>query len=1447
MKKVVSMILITMMMAQFCTVSLFAGEEDLPPADPVTLGEQQEPAALPVEAPGDAPETETPEATLADEEQPLQQGEQEPAEPGTALAPQAGEGGDAAVVSGMLPENGAVNVPYNGKVRILFGQAMNTRAVSARVELHAIIGGKTVVKPAVTKAWEPDGKTCVASYENLGFATEWAVVIRGFYAHGEDGGFIEIPETVVGHFTTIPKPTLALITQPEALPAAGGDVALTATLTDIVAGVDYPLEWTATGGSLAKTETNTAPYTNTLTVPAGHKGDILVTVRLAGQSEVLETVLLGTGKTTVTLAGLTPTNAPYSGAAQVGYTGQPLFRQGEADITGSVKNLALTAVYTGRGGTLYGPSTTPPTGAGLYSVRLGLYSDDRYTATTTLDFSIGQIEQELPALTRAFTYGQRLKDNAFSDANETHNGYFQWLEPEASAGDATLEDEERVAYASFRPNSPNYKTIERMAIKIVVGRAPVWTYANDVVLAPKAYDGTTLVGATTSFGGLNGSDVLTTDDYTAIAHFNSPNVAEANTVTVTLRLKETQNTRNYYLRSVYYDGPESDFDEPVDYYGYYEQFVLSGQSMEKGTMSAEDFSYTLADGYYNGSPQGPKVEVKRSRTGYGPVEIWTAGAGYDAPSPPTNAGTYTLRAEVAEGPNYKACTVPLGSYAIGQASIQDLVPRIYGPARVGGTLQATLPVAAGNAFVWAWYRDGAPVPDVSTDTYRPVPEDEGHTLTAKAVTGNGNYGGQSAVSLAVTVLPALPTQNYGFVQPAPVPFVNGGKAMVELVAGHADAGLKLIEYKSGNTRVFTVEEKPAGTGPVQITLAGVGTATLTGVWEKDGTRYTANAEVRVAGTAELSFKLTPQNTAENPLKLNTGATKQIKAAYQTAGITVASLGWGSSDPKVAAVDTNGLVTGVGPGTTTITASATDILGRTFERTCAVQVLRPTTGLEMVAPGYDTLEDVPRLVLAKYGSERNLNTIGLAVEASPMDATDTVKWTSSNPTIATVGDGATGGASITLDKDATVTVKTQNKAGTFTIMAQAGSQKVSYKFRSVVPAEKIVLTNSGASELNRLGQTTTIKAYAAAADGTRATDSGVNFISRDEGLATVTTKGVVTARGPGTVFIDIAAKDDPSVLYENMFGKGVLIYLVIMPKSLKLDQGDFIVAHSVDPENPVVLPITATLNGGDHVTIKYSGVKYSIPNTDAFEFTGPEYEGSTYYKPDMAEGAPHIPVYIKLKTLPPNTSITTRITAYSAVYGNIKTHLDVTVTSKGVTNVSQLTWSNEGDAPGTTAETQLPVGASYTPVVQVSGPGGAAASNRNMTWEISAAGKKHVAWEHYVTFDAATGKVTATRASIDNAVTFTVTGSPADPDAAASILPVRYSFMVRQEATGVGLALDGAGSRATLPTGGTTSLRATVAPANTTDASVAWTASKPEMVSFSSPTTSGEPVTVTSLK
>lgn len=1448
MKKAVSMIIILLMTAQLCMVPLFAGGEVPPPAEPGPQGEQQEPELLPpAETPEDAPEAETPEAPPADEAPPLPQGEQAPAEPQAALAPQAGEEALTATVLGMQPENGAVNIPYNGKVRILFGQAMNTRAASAMVELHATIDGEPVVKPATAKTWEPDGKTCVASYENLGFATQWAVVIRGFYAHGEAGSFIEIPETTVGRFTTIPKPSLALAAQPQTLPTAGGQVALTATLTDIVAGIDYPLEWTATGGSLAKAETSAAPYTNTLTVPAGHKSDILVTVKLAGQSEVLETVLLGTGKTAVTIAGLSPTGAPYNGAAQAGYTGQPVFRQGESDITASVKNPALTALYTGRGGTLYGPSATPPANAGLYSVRLGLYGDDSYTATTTLDFSIEKIEQTLPALTRAFTYGQRLKDNSFYDANTAHNGYFQWLEPEAPVGDATVEDEERTAYASFRPNSPNYKTIERMAISIMVSRAPVWSYAEDVVLTPKSYDGTTAVGATTSFGGLKGSDVLTAEDYTATAHFNSPNVAEANTVTVILRLKETHNTRNYYLRSIYYDGPETDFDEPVDHYGYYDKFVLSGQSMEKGTMTAEDFSYTLADGYYNGSPQGPKVEVKRSRTGYGPVEIWTTGGGYDAATPPTNAGSYTLRAEVAEGPNYKACTVPLGGYTIAQASIQDLAPRINGPARVGSALQATLPVAAGNAFEWEWHRDGTLVPGASADTYQPLPEDLGHSLTARAITGNGNYGGQSAVSPAVMVLPALPAQTYGFVQPAPIPFVKDGKATVELVAGHAGAGLELVEYKSGNTRVFTVEKKPAGAGPVEICLTGVGTATLTGVWEKDGARYTSKAEVRVASTAELNFKLNPQNTAASPLKLNAGATRQIKASYQTAGIAVASLGWQSSNPRVAAVDANGLVTGVAPGTATITATATDILGRAFERSCAVQVPRPTTSLKLVAVGYNALDEVPRLVLAKYAGERNHGTLQLAVEASPLDATDPVKWSSSNAKIATVGNGATSGASITLAKNATVTVTTKNKAGAFTITAQAGDQKVSYKFRSVVPAEKIVLTNSGAPELNRLGQTTTIKAYAAAADGTKATDSGVTFISRDEGLATVTAKGVVTARSQGTVFIDIAAKDDPGVLYEDLFGKGVLFYLTIMPQSLKLNQESFTVAHSADPENPVVLPITATLNGGEHVTIKYAGVKYSIPNTKAFEFTGPEYEGSSYYKPNMAEGAPDKPVYIKLKTLPPNTSITTRITAYSAVYEHIKTYLDVTVTSKGVTHVSQLGWSNRDDAPGTTGETQLVVGASYTPAVQLSGAGGAEPGNRNMNWEISATGKKQVAWQYYVTFNAATGKVKATRASIDNAVKITVTGTPADPGAAAGIQPVSYSFMVRQGATGVKLALDGPASKASLPTGGTTSLRATVAPANTTNATVAWTANKPELVRFSSPTTSGEPIIVTGLK
>ena len=120
--------------------------------------------------------------------------------------------------------------------------------------------------------------------------------------------------------------------------------------------------------------------------------------------------------------------------------------------------------------------------------------------------------------------------------------------------------------------------------------------------------------------------------------------------------------------------------------------------------------------------------------------------------------------------------------------------------------------------------------------------------------------------------------------------------------------------------------------------------------------------------------------------------------------------WKSSDASIAAVDANGKVTFEAAGTATITATATNGTEDAADdktATCEVTISAKKVNIESVKLDQPTLT-------ATVGDA----AVTLTATVTPDDATDkTVKWTSSNESVATVADGvvtfvAAGTATIT---------------------------------------------------------------------------------------------------------------------------------------------------------------------------------------------------------------------------------------------------------------------------------------------------------------------------------------------------------------------------------------------------------------------------------------------------
>ena len=118
-----------------------------------------------------------------------------------------------------------------------------------------------------------------------------------------------------------------------------------------------------------------------------------------------------------------------------------------------------------------------------------------------------------------------------------------------------------------------------------------------------------------------------------------------------------------------------------------------------------------------------------------------------------------------------------------------------------------------------------------------------------------------------------------------------------------------------------------------------------------------------------------------------GETLQLTATVLPGYTTNQVVGWYSSNPAVATVDENGLVSAVGLGTATITEVTTD--GSNLSASCNVTVLQEIVLAESI-----------QLNVTTAGLNEG-SSLQLTATVLPENSDKTVLWASNNPSVATV--------------------------------------------------------------------------------------------------------------------------------------------------------------------------------------------------------------------------------------------------------------------------------------------------------------------------------------------------------------------------------------------------------------------------------------------------------------
>ena len=231
--------------------------------------------------------------------------------------------------------------------------------------------------------------------------------------------------------------------------------------------------------------------------------------------------------------------------------------------------------------------------------------------------------------------------------------------------------------------------------------------------------------------------------------------------------------------------------------------------------------------------------------------------------------------------------------------------------------------------------------------------------------------------------------------------------------------------------------------------------------------------------------------SETNASLWVGETKTITATALPTTASNTSVEWSSSDENIASVSSEGVITANGEGSCIITCTAADGYGT--KSTCEVTIKQQVTEIAL--------------------SETNASlwvgdTKTITATASPTTASNTsVEWSSSDDNVATVSS------------DGVITAKGE---GTCIITCTAADGYGTKSICEVIVKQQV--TEIALSETNASLWVDETKTITATALPTTASNTSVEWSSSDDNVATVSSDGVITAKGEGTCIITCTAAD-----------------------------------------------------------------------------------------------------------------------------------------------------------------------------------------------------------------------------------------------------------------------------------------------------------------------------------
>ncbi|OZG53569.1 Bacterial Ig-like domain (group 2) [Pseudoscardovia radai] len=410
--------------------------------------------------------------------------------------------------------------------------------------------------------------------------------------------------------------------------------------------------------------------------------------------------------------------------------------------------------------------------------------------------------------------------------------------------------------------------------------------------------------------------------------------------------------------------------------------------------------------------------------------------------------------------------------------------------------------------------------------------------------------GDKSATVTVTVKDAEP-------QPVPVTGVTISTDSLKLVEGQNGTLTASVTPSNATDKTITWESSDPSVATVNggiVTAVKAGTATITAK-SSNGKSATCTVTVNPATVPVTGVSVTPSIKS-----LYVGDATQLTATVSPSNATNKTVTWTSSNPSVATVDANGIVTARAQGTASISAKA-----GSYTAYSTINVTAKTVAVESVSVS-------PATVGVKVGAATRLTATVL-----PANATDqSLTWISDNQSVATVD--ANGVVTGVKEGTAKITAFTKNGvSGEATVTVSAVS----------VPVTGVSLSPSNPSVVE--GATTRLTATVAPAN---ATDQSLTWISDNQSVATVDQNGVVTGVKKGTAKITAFTSNGVSgtVTVTVKAAAIAVTGVTVAPENASVTAGQTVqLTATVTPANATNKTVTWTSSDTSIATVNANGL------------------------------------------------------------------------------------------------------------------------------------------------------------------------------------------------------------------------------------------------------------------